>query len=145
MMPFHQTFQPSARCPRFIHADAGSYTSEVTPERYPTREFRRSAFVPALLAAIVVLAGVALIGTGGHTVILYVTSIFALIISVFAWQARQWWWLIGLVPIAIVWNPIVPFTIAGSLGYGIHYLAALVFIGAGLRIRVRNEDDRNIR
>ena len=144
-MPFHQTFQPCAGCSRFIDANPGGYTSEVSPDRYPTREFRRSALVPALLAAIVVLAGVALIGTGGHTVILYVTSIFALIIGVFAWQARQWWWLIGLVPIAIVWNPILPFTIAGPLGYGIHYLAALVFIGAGVRIRVRNEDDRNNR
>lgn len=121
------------------------YTSIVPSDRYPTPEFRRSAIVPSILAAIVLLAGVALIGTDGHTVILYVTSIFALIISVFAWQARQWWWLIGLVPVAIIWNPIVPFSMAGALGYGIHYGAAMVFIAAGLRIRVRNEDDRNER
>jgi hypothetical protein len=117
----------------------------VTSDRYPTPQFRRSAIVPSILAAIVLLAGVALIGTDGHTVILYVVSIFALIISVFAWQARQWWWLIGLVPIAVIWNPIVPLTMAGALGYGIHYAAAMVFIVAGLRIRVRNEDDRNAR
>jgi hypothetical protein len=101
--------------------------------------------IPSILAAIVLLAGVALIGTDGHTVILYVTSILALIIGVFAWQAGQWWWLIALVPIAVVWNPIVPFTMAGAVAYGIHYAAALAFVIVGLRVRVRNEDDRNAR
>ena len=101
--------------------------------------------IPSILAAIVLLAGVALIGTDGHTVILFVTSIFALIISVFAWQAGHWWWLIALIPIAVVWNPIVPLPMAGPVAYGIHYAAALAFVIIGLRIRVRNEDDRNAR
>lgn len=105
--------------------------------RYPDRT-RRTALIPALIAVIALLIGVALIDTGAFTVIRYVTSIFALIVAVFAWQARHWWWLIGLVPIAVLWNPVLPIELGiPELWLALQYLAAILFIAAGLLIRVR--------
>jgi hypothetical protein len=112
---------------------------------YPTPKFRRTALAPGILGALVLLAGIALLGTDGFTVIRFAASILALIVAVFAWQARQWWWLLGLVPIAVLWNPIVPFGFDGDGWLGAQYGGALVFIAAALLISIRNPDDRNSR
>ena len=109
---------------------------------YPTR-FRRTALVPALLAVVALLVGVAIIESDGFTVIRYIVSIFALIVAVFAWQARQWWWLIGLVPIALLWNPVFPIELGmPDLWLGLQYAAAIVFLAAGILIRVEDTDKR---
>jgi hypothetical protein len=105
-------------------------------DRYPTRR-RRTAIIPAVLAAIVLLAGLVLLETDGFLVIRFAVSILALIVAVFAWQARQWWWLIGLVPIAVLWNPILPIDLgAPSLWSALQYVAVIVFLVAGILIRV---------
>ena len=109
---------------------------------YPTR-YRRTALVPALLAVVALLVGVALVGSEGFTVIRYIVSILALIVAVFAWQARQWWWLIGLVPVAVLWNPVFPIELGSpDLWLGLQYVAAIVFIAAGILIRVRDDEGR---
>jgi uncharacterized membrane protein YoaK (UPF0700 family) len=111
----------------------------VTSARYPTRT-RRTAIVPSLLAVIALLIGVALIDGDGFTVIRYVVSILALIVAVFAWQARQWWWIIGLAPIAVLWNPIVPLDLGqADVWLGLQYVAAIVFIAAGIFIKVTDK------
>ena len=103
---------------------------------YPSRR-RRTAIIPAVLAAIVLLAGLALLCTDGYLVIKFAVSILALIVAVFAWQARQWWWLIGLVPIAVLWNPIFPIDLGmPSLWSALQYVAVIVFLVAGILIRV---------
>jgi uncharacterized membrane protein YoaK (UPF0700 family) len=112
---------------------------------YPTPEFRRTALVPGILTALVLLAGIALIQSDGFTVIRYAVSILALVVCVFAWQAKHWWWLIPIIPIAIIWNPVVPTAIEGDVWLGMQYVAALVFIAAGILIRIRNPEDRNRR
>lgn len=105
--------------------------------RYPDRT-RRTALVPAIITVIALLIGVAIIDSDGFTVIRYITSIFALIVAVFAWQAGQWWWLVGLVPIAVLWNPVLPIDLGvPELWLALQYLAAIVFIAAGVLIRVR--------
>ena len=110
-------------------------------DRYPTRR-RRTAIIPAVLAAIVLLAGLALLNTDGYLVIRFAVSILALIVAVFAWQARQWWWLAGLVPIAVLWNPIVPIELGDTaLWSGLQYVAVLVFLVSGLLIRVDEQPD----
>lgn len=107
--------------------------------RYPTRT-RRTALVPSILAVIGLLIGVALIGGDGFTVIRYVVSILALIVAVFAWQARQWWWVIGLAPIAVLWNPIFPLDIGQpDVWLGLQYVAAMVFLAAGIFIKVTDK------
>jgi len=109
---------------------------------YPTKT-RRTALVPSLLAVVALLIGVALIEGDGFVVIQYIVSIFALIVAVFAWQARQWWWLIGLVPIAVLWNPVVPIDLGiPDLWLGLQYVAAIVFIAAGILIKVKDGDKK---
>lgn len=113
---------------------------------YPTPAFRRTALAPGILAAIVLMAGFALIGGSGFIWIQFATSILAIIVGVYAWQARQWWWLIGLAPIAVLWNPIFPIDIHNDgLWLGLQYIAAIVFIACGIFIKVPNPDDRNAR
>jgi len=113
---------------------------------YPTPEFRRTALAPGLLAAIVVLAGLALLDNpDGYLFIRFPVSILALIICVFAYQAKHWWWLPILIAIAVLWNPVWPLPLSGQIWVALQFVAALMFIIAGLTIRVRNPDDRNRR
>lgn len=111
---------------------------------YPVRR-RRTAIIPAVLAAIALLAGLALLNSEGFIVIRFAVSILALVVAVFAWQAKQWWWLIGLVPIAVLWNPVFPVELDPDVRLGAEYVAALVFIAAGILIKIRNPEDRNRR
>jgi hypothetical protein len=103
------------------------------------------ALAPGILAAIVLLAGVALISLDGYIAIRFGVSILALIVAVFAWQARQWWWLPVLVAIAVAWNPVVVIPLEGDLWLGAHYVAAILFIAIGVLDKVRNPEDRNKR
>ena len=113
--------------------------------RYPTPEFRRTALAPAVLCAIVLLAGVALIGAEGYVVIRFAVSILALIVAVFAWQARQWWWIPLLAAIAVLFNPVVVVPVASDALLVVHYVSILVLIVIGILVRVRNPEDRNQR
>lgn len=112
---------------------------------YPTPEFRRTALAPGLLAAIALIAGAALLGTDGFIWIQFATSILALIVSVYGWQSGGWWWVIPLAVIAIAWNPIVPFNFAGPVWQAAQFVAAGVFIAAGVRIRIRVGQERGRR
>ena len=94
----------------------------------PRPVYRRPALVPGLLAAIVALAGLALIGTEAFMPIRYVLAIMALIIAWFAVEARHWWWLPILLAIAVLWNPAFPIPFAGIWGVAAQYLAALGFL-----------------
>jgi hypothetical protein len=112
--------------------------------RYPTPAFRRTALAPGILAAIVLVAGVALIHSDAFIAFRYGVSILALILVVFAYQAKAWWWILPLAAIAVLWNPIWPLTPSpDQLWLGAQYVAAIVFIAAGLLIKVPNTDDRN--
>ena len=112
-------------------------------QRYPTPQFRRMALAPAIVATIALLAGVGAIGGDLYLLIQFLVAILALIVAVFAWQAKQWWWIIVLVPIAVIWNPVFPLTIDGDLRLGLHYAAAIVFIAVGVLVKVRNPEDKN--
>ena len=122
-----------------------SNTKNNSKTRYPTPEFRRIALAPSIIGTIVLLAGVALVDSDGYLAIQFLVAILALIIGYFAWQAKQWWWIVPLVAIAVVWNPVFPITIDGDLWLVLHYVAAIVFIAAGVLIKVPNEEDRNKR
>lgn len=113
--------------------------------RYPTPEFRRTALAPSVLAAIALLAGVALVGADGYIVIRFAVSILALIVAVFAWQARQWWFIPPLAVIAVLFNPVVIVPLSGELQLVAHYVSVLLFIAVGLLVKIRNPEDRNRR
>jgi hypothetical protein len=117
----------------------------VGADRYPTPEFRRLALAPSIIAAIVLLATVALIGADTYVIVQFAVCILALIVAVFVWQSRAWLWLIGVVPIAVVWNPVMSFSLPHDVWLGAHYGAALIFVFVGIFVKVRNADDRNSR
>lgn len=113
---------------------------------YPTPAFTRPALAPGLLGAIVLFAGFALLdNAGGYFWIKTVAAVLALIVCVFAWQAGQQWWLIIMLPIVAVWNPVWPFDLHGQLWVASQYVAAFAFIIAGVVIKVKNPEDRNRR
>ena len=105
-------------------------------DRYGSPTHRRLALAPGLLAAIVLIAGFALIEGTGFIVIRYVVAILALIIGYFAFQAKQWWWMPLLLAIAVIWNPVVPFGFSGIYWYGAQYVAIVVFILTAIFIKV---------
>jgi hypothetical protein len=105
-----------------------------TTSRYPS--FTRTAMAPGLLGAIALLAAVAVIDSGWFTLLEYVIAILALIICVFAWQAKQWWWLIGLIPIAVIWNPVWPLDFDPPVWYAFHLAGAVIFVAAALLIKI---------
>jgi len=113
--------------------------------RYPTPQFRRTALAPAILAAIVLLAGVALVDVEAYIIVRFAVSILALIIAVFAWQARQWWWLPLLAAIAVLFNPVVVVPITGDPLLIAHYVSIIALLAVGILVKVRNPEDRNRR
>jgi hypothetical protein len=104
--------------------------------RYGAPPVRRTALAPGILAAIVLIAGFALIGGGSFIIIKYVVAILALIVGWFAIQAKQWWWLPLLLAIVVVWNPIFPFPFHGQYWFGAQYAAVLVFILVAIFVKV---------
>jgi len=109
---------------------------------YPDRP-RRVALPAAILTALVLLVGAAIPDTEVFTIIRYVVSILALICVVLVWQAHQRWWTIGLIPIAVLWNPVFPIQLPDpQLFAGLHYVAALFMIVVGVLVRVHDEKSR---
>ncbi len=105
-------------------------------DRYGAPTFRRLALAPGLLAAIVLIAGFALIEGSGFIFIRYAVAILALIVGYFAFQAKQWWWMPLLLAIAVIWNPVLPFGFSGVYWYGAQYAAIVVFILTALFVKV---------
>lgn len=109
-------------------------------DRYGEAPFRRLALAPALLAAVVLLAGIVLIGSEAYLAIRFAVAILALVIGWFALQARHWWWIPPLLAIAVVWNPVLPLELEGDLWLGAHYVAILVLVLVGVLTRSPNPD-----
>lgn len=98
--------------------------------------FNRAALAPGLLGAIALLAGLALVGSDAYLYIRYGVSILALILCVFAGQARMWWWLAGLLPVAVVWNPVWPLPLGDLAVQGLSIVGAVVFVAAAVTIKI---------
>ncbi len=102
----------------------------------------RLALLPGLLGAIALVAGLALIGGDWYVVIRFAAAILALIVCVFAVQSKGYWWLVGLVPLAVALNPVWPLPL-GDLWLRLVQLAgAVVFIAAGIAVKVPVDDGR---
>jgi hypothetical protein len=95
----------------------------------------RPAFAPGVLGALVLLAGLALLDADGFLFIRFGVCILAAIVAVFAVQAGHWWWLAGMLPIAVIWNPAWIIDWHGQAWVAAQFVAALVFIAAGVLIR----------
>jgi hypothetical protein len=103
----------------------------------PTADFTRPALAPGIIAVIVLMVGLALLDSDAFLIIRFVVCIFALILAWFAVQARQWWWLGGLIPIAVLWNPVFVIELHGQGWVSGQFIAALVMLTAGVLIKVR--------
>jgi len=108
----------------------------------PDPGYRRLALAPGLIAALALLIGAIQPDAGWFTVIRYVVAIFAAIVAVFAFQARQWWWLPVFAVIAVAWNPVWVIGIPNPWWQGAQYVAAIVFLVAGWLIRVPIPEDQ---
>jgi hypothetical protein len=115
--------------------------ADTSRDRYGRRAFRRTALAPGLLASVALLVGFALIESEAFIVIRFVVAIMALIVVVFAVQARHWWWIPFLLAIAVAWNPVFPLDIAGPWWIAAQYAAILVFVLAGIFIKVPVTDE----
>lgn len=105
----------------------------------PSPAYQRNALAPGILAAIVCIAGLALIGQEFYLGVRFIVAILAVIIGWFALQARQWWWAPIMLAIAVVWNPLYPFDFSGPWWFGAHIAAAATFLAAGALILTPRE------
>jgi hypothetical protein len=113
---------------------------------------RRLALAPGLIAALALLIGAALLNDtllnngvaddGPFVVVRYIAAIFALIVAVFAFQAKQWWWLPVFAAIAVAWNPAWVIPIPERWWAGAQYVAAIAFLVAGWLIKVPIPEDQ---
>lgn len=99
-------------------------------------DFTRPALAPGLLAAIALLGGLALIDSEWFVIIRYAVSILALIIVVFAVQGKKLGWLVVLIPIAVIWNPVWPLGLSGPGWLFLQMAGAVCLIAAGIKITV---------
>lgn len=97
----------------------------------------RLALAPGFLGAIVLMAGLALVGTKPyHTWIDYPAAILAAITAYFAIQAKLWWLVVVLAVMVVVWNPVYPLPLPDLAFSGLSILGAASFIAAGVLIKV---------
>lgn len=105
-----------------------------------TPNFTRPALAPGILGALVLLGGLALLDSDAYLFIRFGACILSVIVAVFAWQSGAWWWLLGLAPIAVIWNPAWVIELGGQSWVALQYIAALVLVAAGVLIKVRRQD-----
>ncbi|MEH0110085.1 MULTISPECIES: DUF6804 family protein [unclassified Tersicoccus] len=99
--------------------------------------YQRNAFAPGAVAAAALFLAPVLTGAGWGPVVLFLTAILAVIVGWFAVQAKHWWWVPVFTLIAVVWNPVLPLSFAGPVWGAAQPAAAVVFLVAGVTIRVR--------
>lgn len=104
--------------------------------------WQRNALAPGLLAAATLFFAPAILGTEWFLAVRFIVTILALIMAWFAVQAQQWWWLIALVPIAVVWNPIFPLPFDGPVWVAAQPVAALVLLVVGALLKTPRTDPR---
>jgi hypothetical protein len=105
-----------------------------------TPAFSRPVLPPAVFGAMVLLGGLALLDSDAYLYIRFGVSVLALICCVFVNRAQQPWWLVPLVPIVIVWNPVWPLDLHGQLWVAGQFVAALAFIATGLFVKEHDKE-----
>ena len=100
-----------------------------------TPDFQRNAFLPGILVAAVLFLAPVIFRTDWSAIVYYVVAIGALIIGWFALQAKQWWWGIIFLAVAVLWNPVFPFGFEGIVWTVAQFVAAVTFIVAGVVIK----------
>ena len=102
----------------------------------------RAALAPGILGAIVLVGGLALIGGDWYLYVRYAVSILALILCVFAGQAKMWWWFAALIPIAVIWNPVWPIGFPDLALRLLHLAGAVAFVAVAVTVKVVTDPRR---
>ncbi|GAB3601631.1 DUF6804 family protein [Microbacterium tumbae] len=98
-------------------------------------QLQRNALAPGILAAIALFLSPLFIADPAATVIRYIVAILALIVAWFGIQARQWWWTVVFIAVAVFWNPVYPLPV-DELVWGVSgVVGALLFLTAGALIK----------
>jgi hypothetical protein len=100
----------------------------------------RRALVPAVLGAIVLLAGLALLDTSGFFWIRWSAAVLAFITAVFVWQARHRVLAVLPIVVGVLWNPVVPFPFSGRLWAVGQLVAAAVLVVTGFLSKAERRD-----
>ena len=82
------------------------------------------------------MASFAIIDTPAwYTWVRYAVAILALIVCVFAVQGKQFWWLAGLVPVAVLWNPVWPLELGDLVTRLLTLVCVAFFIAVGVLLK----------
>ncbi|PJI85545.1 DUF6804 family protein [Luteimicrobium subarcticum] len=109
-------------------------------DRYGDDGTARLALVPGVLAAVAAVIGIAFEpDSGGMTVVRYVVAILALIMIVFAVQAKAFVWVAPLVAIAVLWNPVAPFHFGDAWWVAAELAAAALLVTVGVLVKVPDQ------
>lgn len=110
--------------------------TDMNAQRRPAEPaFQRNALAPGILAAIVLILSPLFADGTAAMIVRYAVAILALIVGWFALQARQWWWTIVFVAVAVFWNPIFPFPVDPVVWSITGVVAALAFLTAGALVK----------
>lgn len=81
------------------------------------------------------MLGLALLDLDAFTIVRFVVSILALIMAVFAWQAKQPLWMVPTILVAIVWNPVLPLPFSGVGWIIAQFVGGVVFVVVGILLQ----------
>jgi hypothetical protein len=106
-----------------------------------TPPFTRPALAPSMIAAIVLLACVAIVGSSGFVFARWGVTVLALIVLVFSVRGKAWWAALLMAAVAVCWNPLVTVPIPGQVWAALQLVAAALFIVVGIVVKVPRESD----
>jgi len=106
-----------------------------SPTPAPAPFALRPALIPGILGAIALMLGLALLDLDAFTIVRFVVSILALIMAVFAWQAKQPLWMVPTILVAIVWNPVLPLPFSGVGWIIAQFVGGVVFVVVGILLQ----------
>ncbi len=107
--------------------------------------FTRPALAPAILASIILMIGVAFLDNSWFIVVHFAVTILAAVIAWFAIQAGTWWWLLALLPVVVLWNPVLPLELSGPGWFSAQLIAPIFLVAAGVMIKVPVPDAERAR
>jgi hypothetical protein len=91
----------------------------MAPREQHTPALQRNAFAPGILVAAVLFLSPVILKTEWSAIVLYVVSIGALMVAA----------------VAVLWNPVFPFGFGGTIWTLAQFVAAVVFLVAGVLIK----------
>lgn len=100
----------------------------------------RPVLIPALIAGVILLVGVAPLEYGFYTVLRIAVTLAAVLVAAAAVRSRQLGWLAVAVAIAILFNPLIPFSLSKGVWVPIDLACAALLVLAGVFVGSRRAE-----